>query len=90
MLCRCYNAAANFLNGVRVALALLPWLCGSSLLIFQKLLQQQCNPFSSLLPCKEWGLRRAVLLLQGCICDNGLINTINILNTVPAFAKQGG
>ncbi len=27
--------------------------------------------------------------MQGCICDNGLIATINVLNTVPAFAKQG-
>ena len=30
-----------------------------------------------------------IVLLQGCICDNGLIATINVLNTVPAFAKQG-
>ncbi|CAL8461886.1 g1417 [Coccomyxa elongata] len=30
----------------------------------------------------------ANFLNGGCICDNGLINTINILNTVPATAKQ--
>ena len=72
---RCYHKAVHFLNGVRLLLILF----GPE--------QHVCvTCYKMLFLLSGLDLK---FCIQGCICNNGLISTINVLTVVPRYAKEG-